>query len=159
MEELYSLDESSFSRLRPVYGLIFLFKWTGEDKRATTEARNEEGLFFAHQVKFLVAVKYGCVVSLIGVCRTLETRMSIQVVPIPNWSCSSPDSNKLHGDQVGLKLCLHHEGRNCVSMALYPVEPSGLSVECRALCLHRFRAQLRTAIGTYMSAYTMVKRL
>ena len=51
MEELYSLDESSFSCLRPVYGLVFLFKYTAEvDDRPTAEAGSEPGLFFAHQV-------------------------------------------------------------------------------------------------------------
>eukprot|EP00903_Cladosiphon_okamuranus_P011874 g11155.t1 len=51
MEELYSLDESNFSRLRPVYGLVFLFKWTAEvDKRPIAEAESEPGLFFARQV-------------------------------------------------------------------------------------------------------------
>ncbi|KAJ8614237.1 hypothetical protein CTAYLR_001167 [Chrysophaeum taylorii] len=47
--ELYSLEDEDFSRVAPVYGLIFLFKWTGEsDDRETSEA--PAGVFFAKQM-------------------------------------------------------------------------------------------------------------
>jgi ubiquitin carboxyl-terminal hydrolase L5 len=49
VEELYALDDSTFDEMKPIYGLIFLFKWrSGErDDRPTIE--NPE-FFFAHQV-------------------------------------------------------------------------------------------------------------
>jgi ubiquitin carboxyl-terminal hydrolase L5 len=52
VEELWSLDETTFARLSPIYGLIFLFKW---DKDKSEPARPiaenpPANLFFANQV-------------------------------------------------------------------------------------------------------------
>lgn len=49
VEELYSMDEGSFEELKPIYGLIFLFKWRQEkDDRPCVQ--NYE-FFFASQVR------------------------------------------------------------------------------------------------------------
>eukprot|EP00088_Acartia_fossae_P068293 TRINITY_DN8630_c0_g1_i1.p1 TRINITY_DN8630_c0_g1~~TRINITY_DN8630_c0_g1_i1.p1 ORF type:complete len:309 (+),score=56.95 TRINITY_DN8630_c0_g1_i1:51-977(+) len=52
VEELWSLDKEQFTDLKPVYGLIFLFKWTGDDgavDRIVMDSRLDS-IFFAKQV-------------------------------------------------------------------------------------------------------------
>mmetsp|Transcript_15876 Transcript_15876/g.20352 ORF Transcript_15876/g.20352 Transcript_15876/m.20352 type:complete len:352 (+) Transcript_15876:124-1179(+) len=51
VEELYTLEDSDFERINPIYGLIFLFKWQKEDDdRPTVTFEEEPELFFANQV-------------------------------------------------------------------------------------------------------------
>ncbi|XP_064088358.1 uncharacterized protein LOC135202825 [Macrobrachium nipponense] len=51
VEELWSLDDESFSNLKPVHGLIFLFKWQQEDQPSGTVVQDNrlDKIFFAKQ--------------------------------------------------------------------------------------------------------------
>lgn len=52
VEELWSLDRDQFQDLKPVYGLIFLFKWTADEEPAGSVVRDDrlDEIFFAKQV-------------------------------------------------------------------------------------------------------------
>jgi len=51
VEELYDLEQPTFNKLKPVFGLIFLFKWQKDerDNRPTLNASNSGSVFFAKQ--------------------------------------------------------------------------------------------------------------
>uniref|UniRef100_A0A2P2I149 Ubiquitin carboxyl-terminal hydrolase n=1 Tax=Hirondellea gigas TaxID=1518452 RepID=A0A2P2I149_9CRUS len=53
VEEIWSLDEDAFTNLRPVHGLIFLFKWQSVDSKpdtSTVASNPPSSLFFAKQI-------------------------------------------------------------------------------------------------------------
>ncbi|XP_070532991.1 ubiquitin carboxyl-terminal hydrolase isozyme L5-like [Ptychodera flava] len=52
VEEIWSLDEDSLSNLKPVHGLIFLFKWRPGDEPSGSVVQDSrlEKIFFAKQV-------------------------------------------------------------------------------------------------------------
>jgi len=52
VEELWSLDKEQFVDLKPVYGLIFLFKWTADEQPAGSVVQDSrlDEIFFAKQV-------------------------------------------------------------------------------------------------------------
>lgn len=52
VEELWSLDKDHFEKLKPVHGLIFLFKWVPDENPQGTVVRDSraDDMFFAKQV-------------------------------------------------------------------------------------------------------------
>ncbi|CAO3676906.1 unnamed protein product [Umbelopsis ramanniana] len=53
VEEVFSLDESSLDKLKPIYGLIFLFKWQGaQSSMPHPDSQNDanDHVFFAKQI-------------------------------------------------------------------------------------------------------------
>lgn len=50
VEELYSLDQNELEQLKPVYGLIFLFKWRSEKEDREVDHWANNKVFFASQV-------------------------------------------------------------------------------------------------------------
>merc|ERR1719300_1634213 len=52
VEEIWSLDKDSFENLKPVHGLIFLFKWVPDKEPDGTVVQDSrlEKIFFAKQV-------------------------------------------------------------------------------------------------------------
>lgn len=59
MEELWTLDQEQFENLKPVHGLIFLFKWVADDQpmgTLVTDSRAND-MFFAKQVTRVVTAR------------------------------------------------------------------------------------------------------
>jgi len=52
VEELWSLDKEQFTDLKPVFGLVFLFKWTADEEPAGSLVQDSrlDKIFFAKQV-------------------------------------------------------------------------------------------------------------
>jgi len=52
VEELWSLDKDQFADLKPVFGLVFLFKWTADEEPAGSVVQDSrlDKIFFAKQV-------------------------------------------------------------------------------------------------------------
>ena len=52
VEEIYSLEEEQFKELKPVYGLIFLFKWVHDENPQGSLVKDSrlQDMFFAKQV-------------------------------------------------------------------------------------------------------------
>lgn len=50
IEELYSLEDEACSHMKPIHGLIFLYKWRAGDEPMGQPAKDSEQIYFAQQV-------------------------------------------------------------------------------------------------------------
>lgn len=50
VEEFYDIEQSSFDKAKPIYGLIFLFKWQKDEKDNRQPDPKADHVFFAKQV-------------------------------------------------------------------------------------------------------------
>jgi len=48
VEELITLDDEELNRVKPIYGLIFLFKWVQDKEKRHTLTDYDPSLFFAN---------------------------------------------------------------------------------------------------------------
>ena len=81
VEEIYSLDAEQFRDLKPVYGLIFLFKWVKDENpqgSLVKDSRIQE-MFFAKQV--LVYFFYFTIL-LLTICQFITFRLLPMPVPL-----------------------------------------------------------------------------
>jgi len=94
--ELYSLDEESMSKLKPVYGLIFLFKWTGEKDEREIDQHPPADLFFARQV-ITNACATQAILSVILNCDDIEIGQDLQSFK----EFASAFDPEMRGDSIG----------------------------------------------------------
>jgi len=48
VEELVTLEDEELNQVKPIYGLIFLFKWQKEPEKRETLSDYDQNLFFAN---------------------------------------------------------------------------------------------------------------
>lgn len=93
VEELWSLDGEQFENLKPIHGLIFLFKWTKDDDPTGTVVQDSrlEKIFFARQV-----IENACatqaILSVLLNCRHPDLKLGHTLTELKDF-CQSFDAN------------------------------------------------------------------
>ncbi|XP_018567824.1 ubiquitin carboxyl-terminal hydrolase isozyme L5 [Anoplophora glabripennis] len=93
VEELWSLDGEQFENLKPIHGLIFLFKWTKEDDPSGSLVQDSrlEKIFFARQV-----IENACatqaILSILLNCRHTDLKLGHTLTELKDF-CQGFDAN------------------------------------------------------------------
>ncbi|MFH4983251.1 hypothetical protein AB6A40_009960 [Gnathostoma spinigerum] len=78
VEELYSLEHEQFVNLKPVHGLIFLFKWRAGDEPSGDFVLDNKKIFFAQQV-----IQNACATqALINMLLNLKPESGVSLGPV-----------------------------------------------------------------------------
>jgi len=93
VEELWSLEPEQFESLKPVHGLIFLFKWVPDDEPAGSIVRDTrlEKIFFAKQV-ISNACATQAILSILLNCKHPDLTLGQTLTEFKEF-CSSFDAN------------------------------------------------------------------
>ncbi|XP_051170151.1 ubiquitin carboxyl-terminal hydrolase isozyme L5 [Leptopilina boulardi] len=93
VEELWSLDEDQFENLKPVHGLIFLFKWVHDDEPLGTLVQDSrlDKIFFAKQV-INNACATQAILSVLLNCKHQDVALGPNLEEFKNF-CQSFDAN------------------------------------------------------------------
>ncbi|CAH1101114.1 unnamed protein product [Psylliodes chrysocephalus] len=93
VEELWSLDGEQFESLKPIHGLIFLFKWTKDDEPSGSVVQDNrlEKIFFARQV-----IENACatqaILSILLNCRHSDLKLGHTLSELKEF-CQGFDAN------------------------------------------------------------------
>ncbi|KAF7265322.1 hypothetical protein GWI33_021306 [Rhynchophorus ferrugineus] len=94
VEELWSLDGQQFESLKPIHGLIFLFKWTkdtSEPSGSIVQDNRLEKIFFARQV-----IENACatqaILSVLLNCRHVDLKLGANLTELKEF-CQGFDAN------------------------------------------------------------------
>ncbi|KAJ8985541.1 hypothetical protein NQ317_019924 [Molorchus minor] len=93
VEELWSLDGEQFENLKPIHGLVFLFKWTKDDDPSGSLVQDSrlEKIFFARQV-----IENACatqaILSILLNCRSPDVKLGHTLVELKEF-CQGFDAN------------------------------------------------------------------
>jgi len=97
VEELYTLDQDSFNQLKPIHGLIFLFKWIGNteiDGEFVKDSRTEEICFVKQVIENACATQ--AILSVLLNCEHNDVDIGTNLKDFKSFvSCFDPDTKGL----------------------------------------------------------------
>ncbi|XP_011634906.1 ubiquitin carboxyl-terminal hydrolase isozyme L5 [Pogonomyrmex barbatus] len=93
VEELWSLDDEQFNELKPIHGLIFLFKWVQDDELSGNIVQDNrlDKIFFAKQV-INNACATQAILSVLLNCKHVDISLGPNLEEFKNF-CQSFDAN------------------------------------------------------------------